>query len=271
MIVLCALCHREHPLGNKKEGDFIHCTCGKVFTIPPVKPYYPVVLRCATCGGSISQRSMKCDHCGGSVKPFDVSRFCDRCMAYLERDANFCSSCGSNALVASSITETSDLCCPRDGKPLMGVPIGDYYGLECHSCQGLWISKKDLDQIIKQSAEKLNPKSLCFEEKKGRQAPFTSEVQYIKCPECKESMARKNFANISGVIIDVCNKHGVWLDKFELYAVADFVRDGGLEKSVEAEREEHMRISRERAKLKDNVPKAQSDDDVMALFTSELE
>jgi len=264
MIVLCSLCHREHPLGDKKEGDPIHCMCGRVFAIPAAKPYYPVVIRCATCCGSISHRSMKCDHCGGSVKPFDVSRFCARCMAYLEREACFCSYCGANALVASNIPESSNVNCPRDGKPLLGVPIGDFNGLECHSCQGLWISARDFDAIVKHSAEKSKP-----HEKgagKSRQAPFSANVQYIKCPECKESMERKNFAGVSGIIVDICRKHGVWLDKFELYALADFVREGGLIKGAEAAHAERIRINIERARLKGNVPRAQEVDDVLSVL-----
>ena len=40
-------------------------------------------------------------------------------------------------------------------------------------------------------------------------------------------MQRKNFAKRSGVIVDVCGKHGVWLDADELEAVAGFIVQGG--------------------------------------------
>ncbi|MFB3145413.1 MAG: hypothetical protein ACE10F_12735 [Candidatus Methylomirabilales bacterium] len=44
-------------------------------------------------------------------------------------------------------------------------------------------------------------------------------------------MNRKNFARISGVIIDECRSHGVWLDVDELEKIRYFIADGGLERS----------------------------------------
>jgi hypothetical protein len=41
-------------------------------------------------------------------------------------------------------------------------------------------------------------------------------------------MQRRNFGKRSGVIVDVCGKHGVWLDADELEAVAAFIERGGL-------------------------------------------
>ena len=53
---------------------------------------------------------------------------------------------------------------------------------------------------------------------------------------------RKNFARISGVIIDVCGQHGVWLDAGEMEKIRLFIADGGLEraqdKKIEANRVE---------------------------------
>jgi Zn-finger nucleic acid-binding protein len=44
-------------------------------------------------------------------------------------------------------------------------------------------------------------------------------------------MNRKNFAEVSGVIVDVCKKHGTWFDLGELPRVLAFVAAGGLERS----------------------------------------
>lgn len=37
---------------------------------------------------------------------------------------------------------------------------------------------------------------------------------FIPCVRCGKKMNRKNFGRISGVIIDECGKHGVWLIQF---------------------------------------------------------
>ena len=50
-------------------------------------------------------------------------------------------------------------------------------------------------------------------------------------------MQRKNFRRTSGVIIDCCHTHGTWLDADELEQIAGFILSGGLERSLEAERD----------------------------------
>jgi Zn-finger nucleic acid-binding protein len=41
-------------------------------------------------------------------------------------------------------------------------------------------------------------------------------------------MNRKNFGGASGVIVDVCARHGTWFDAGELPQVLTFVKSGGL-------------------------------------------
>jgi Zn-finger nucleic acid-binding protein len=44
-------------------------------------------------------------------------------------------------------------------------------------------------------------------------------------------MNRVNFANFSGVIVDVCRQHGTWFDRDELRRIVEFIRAGGLDKA----------------------------------------
>lgn len=61
-------------------------------------------------------------------------------------------------------------------------------------------------------------------------------------------MNRVNFAKYSGVIMDVCKEHGTFFDRDELRRIVTFIREGGLEKSREKERErlvqEQQRLQR---------------------------
>ena len=61
------------------------------------------------------------------------------------------------------------------------------------------------------------------------------ERYYIPCPGCGDLMNRKNFAGCSGVVVDVCIKHGVWFDRQELQKIADFIKNGGLHMAREKE------------------------------------
>ncbi len=76
----------------------------------------------------------------------------------------------------------------------------------------------------------------------GRPEPRTS---YIPCPECTSLMNRKNFGGMSGVIVDVCKRHGTWFDLGELPRVLAFVAAGGLERARARAAEEEARTQRE--------------------------
>ncbi len=63
-------------------------------------------------------------------------------------------------------------------------------------------------------------------------------------------MHRHNFRDVSGVIIDSCNAHGIWLDPRELERLAAFVRSGGLERAKQHESKRlERRLAHQRKKL----------------------
>ena len=70
--------------------------------------------------------------------------------------------------------------------------------------------------------------STVFDEFKDR---FTRElpeaVRYKACPVCATILLRRNYGNVSGVIVDVCGDHGTWVDEQAFAALADFVCRGG--------------------------------------------
>jgi len=48
-------------------------------------------------------------------------------------------------------------------------------------------------------------------------------TRYVPRPQCQQLMNRKNFAETSGAIVDVCKPHGIWLDRDELGRIIQFV------------------------------------------------
>jgi len=68
-------------------------------------------------------------------------------------------------------------------------------------------------------------------------------------------MHRVNFANCSGVIVDICKQHGTWFDRDELARIIEFLRSGGMERSRErqiaeaTERERRLRAMEQRRSL----------------------
>lgn len=58
---------------------------------------------------------------------------------------------------------------------------------------------------------------------------------YLACIRCSDRMTRRNFGGSSGVLIDVCKDHGVWLDHTELERILEYVRSGGLARARQRE------------------------------------
>jgi Zn-finger nucleic acid-binding protein len=62
-------------------------------------------------------------------------------------------------------------------------------------------------------------------------------------------MNRRNFGGQSGVIVDVCAKHGTWFEAGELPRALEFVESGGLTRArAKAQEQERERSSREHPK-----------------------
>jgi Zn-finger nucleic acid-binding protein len=66
-------------------------------------------------------------------------------------------------------------------------------------------------------------------------------------------MNRSNFARSSGVIIDICKRHGVWFDAEELPKIIEFIRRGGLDRQREKEK---LQLEEQRRNLTDLQRKA---------------
>lgn len=79
-------------------------------------------------------------------------------------------------------------------------------------------------------------------------------VTYIKCPVCAKLMNRVNFGTKSGVIVDRCKEHGVWLDGGELRHLFEWMKAGG--KLLQQEREEQLRklAAEEKARRQGTIP-----------------
>lgn len=60
-------------------------------------------------------------------------------------------------------------------------------------------------------------------------------------------MNRRNYGRKSGVIVDVCSRHGIWFDLHELDSLLRWIRQGGEERVQALAAEEERRSAREKA------------------------
>jgi Zn-finger nucleic acid-binding protein len=132
-------------------------------------------------------------------------------------------------------------------KRLTGWPV---HG--CRRCGGVWVGDETLDGLIETAAATGERVSVAGTgEVHRRQLPrgsMSNPVIYRRCAECSTPMTRRNFARISGVIVDVCGKHGTYFDAGELEDVLAFVQSGGLAAArthMQAEEARNVRARRE--------------------------
>jgi Zn-finger nucleic acid-binding protein len=151
------------------------------------------------------------------------------------RGTRFCSKCGAEA-VRELIENDKPLPCPRCRNTLQGMQLGKVRISECEECGGLWIDPDALQALCNDRESHAQVVETLVEHAARRPLP-PGNVRYLPCPDCTRLMNRTNFAKVSGVIIDVCRQHGVWLDRGELEHIITFVNSGGLAKQRKRELE----------------------------------
>ncbi|MFZ4856041.1 MAG: zf-TFIIB domain-containing protein [Desulfuromonadaceae bacterium] len=191
---------------------------------------------------------------------------CTNCSAPLPPDSIQCTYCGSRNdtdLAGVHYFTTHELeserTCPRCAVSLQTIDLninGRFLIERCDRCLGLFFDPNELEAVLE--ATVTNVFSIDRRQLDSINALKKSDygVSYIKCPVCSTIMNRVNFGLKSGVIVDRCREHGVWLDGGELKHLFEWMKAGG--KLLQQERaEEQRRIETrelEREKRKQQAP-----------------
>lgn len=115
----------------------------------------------------------------------------------------------------------------------------------CAACGGLWLNPESLQRLCDTREERASVVSV-LSARVPTSGTAPDVVTYAPCPTCAKLMNRVNFAKSSGVILDVCKKDGVWLDRGELQRVLGFVDAGGM--TVARDREK-QKLAEEQRRL----------------------
>lgn len=163
--------------------------------------------------------------------------------------SRFCANCGAEA-TREVVEDGKPLKCPRCREDMQALRLGSTTARECAQCGGLWLDPDSLQKLANAREETSGVVGV-LAARVPLNASSPDVVRYIPCPRCDKLMNRSNFARSSGVIIDVCKSHGVWLDRGELQRVLDFIGGGGLTVARAREREELVEEQRRLAALRD--------------------
>jgi len=192
---------------------------------------------CVKCGAPLPARTSRCSFCG-ALNDVDLRR----------PEGGFDS------------TGITDRTCPRCEKALCSVRIDIAGGMSierCDTCLGLFFDPRESDAVLNAGAgERSNVDFKRLQRIIEDEAPnATHQSMYVKCPCCKKVMNRDSFGARSGVVVDRCADHGVWMDGGELSQLLKWVRAGGRS-LAEARKRDEQREAELKKRVKRALPSA---------------
>ncbi len=178
--------------------------------------------KCRVCGAPAHAGDFSCRYCGAGI----ATLCCARCFHMNMTHAHHCSGCGAElGLIVESTVQSSR--CSDCQLPLEAITEAAGSLLNCKKCGGQFVEHSLLRSLLEQ--HELTGQA--FPDAPYHKPPPKAElerVHYRPCSVCQQMMNRKNFGGASGVIVDVCARHGTWFDAGELPQVLAFVKSGGL-------------------------------------------
>ncbi|ACM22075.1 hypothetical protein Geob_3737 [Geotalea daltonii FRC-32] len=183
---------------------------------------------CSNCSAPLLSGSIKCEYCG-SRNDIDLK--------------------GINYYTTNE--PDSERICPRCNIRLKTIDLkveGKFLVERCDECLGLFFDPGELEALLQ--ATVTNVFAIDRSRLNAINATRRAEnyaITYLKCPICSTMMNRVNFGAKSGVVVDICKDHGVWLDGGELRHLAEWMKAGG--KLLDQERQEERKRQEAEAQL----------------------
>ncbi len=227
LLQACPRCDRQFDVTHLSVGSRIRCLCDDILIVRTPRSLTVRGLRCSNCGGSPSEGDRDCPYCQASLA--DLERggrlICPACFARMPEDARHCPACAVAIAPQALSPLPENRSCPRCEGKLQLRFLGPTNVVECSACEGLWLRPHVFEDVCREALDRASP--LHGEGPSAERARPEKEVRYLSCLGCEDMMVRRNFRHRglpSGVILDWCREHGVWLDKDELESISSFLR-----------------------------------------------
>jgi Zn-finger nucleic acid-binding protein len=230
-LIACQSCHTQFDAEQIAAARF-PCRCGATIENRPSEPKDAAVVRCGSCGAALEAEDGSCSFCGSRLarRPDASGPVCPECFARTPAGSRFCTACGVAFRPEPLSVEAREIPCPACSLPMRPRAVAGIELYECAQCEGLWIPEGCLEPLLRQvrdaSGELAGLRASARTPRVRSGNPASQRVEYRRCPECDAHMQRRNFQRASGIIVDLCRRHGTWLDADELEQIAGFVREG---------------------------------------------
>lgn len=118
--------------------------------------------------------------------------------------------------VHGQTTAMPELACIICSRPLTDLVLE---GVTVHACtdHGAWLQPEQLDAITEDHTDEATPEqeaeAWTYSE---ANPPELVEERFRSCPVCARTLRKDDWKYGSGVVVDVCDEHGLWVDRGEI-------------------------------------------------------
>jgi Zn-finger nucleic acid-binding protein len=147
-------------------------------------------------------------------------------MGMMFRGTNFCPHCGRQ-VTAISAGQATTKSCPRCQVALQEVQVAKTSLDQCARCGGLWLDMATFNAVCSDAASRVAMSGLAI----PAPTPLDLHVRYLPCPLCRNLMNRTDYSGYSGIVVNLCHPHGVWLDRDVMPQIIQFIDSGGLDQA----------------------------------------
>ncbi|MBP9088384.1 MAG: zf-TFIIB domain-containing protein [Kofleriaceae bacterium] len=244
----CHLCGRSHDTKTMGYRAFV-CSCGANLETKR-SARVTTTMPCPQCQALVNPGVAKCVHCNGAL----LTKSCHDCDQLVYVGHATCPHChatfGSSASVPAIAARARS--CPRCQSLLTSTQVAGGALDNCGACGGSYVEHSVLETLLhdvqRNSFE--HAEALACAAPQRMAPPTTPPTGYVKCPDCRTIMNRRQFAHGAGVVIDGCKGHGTFFDAGELRKVVDFMKSGGLVKAAHVEQQRQAAMQREAARAR---------------------
>lgn len=238
LLIACPACARQYDATGHEPGSEVRCACDERFTVRFPERFEAEVLTCSHCGAAIGPDDEQCGHCDAAVP--EASRthttLCPGCGTRIADDSAHCRACGLTITPQRLAPLPVDKGCPRCDGTLRARTTATSSVIECGSCLGIWITPESFQRVAANAVRRSTAgHDFGVPVDDLRPEALPDVARYIRCPTCRTMMNRRQYrhgSRSSGVVIDHCRDHGVWLDHSELPSIVTFL-EGYADPSAE--------------------------------------
>jgi Zn-finger nucleic acid-binding protein len=163
---------------------------------------------------------------------------CCSCSAPLPANTQYCRYCGVRNDIDLQgkhsfqlMDGATERICPECRQSLQTIALNADVPLHierCASCFGLFFDPGEIELLLDSALAPVATVNLELLSNINQDRYSKEEiVKYLKCPVCQTLMNRVVYGYRSGVVIDQCKSHGIWLDAGQISHLLEWKKAGG--------------------------------------------